>query len=353
MTEDLLTFKLKNIDLTVIALVYPECHLSDGFKALIKQSVGKGEQRCLIDINFSSDVVITHPEIEGFNQLFTEFEKVKRAIEANKIPQAELEYNSKVEQLGDKITNDIKCKFEEAIYINKRTTAKLKPHVDTLLYICLALYEYYWDTYGTSFNGPVSEHPVSNLLPAGLPSHSRSIQQVHFVSKLLYWHFKKPNAQRDVTIIAGGQMHYTDDSILVDWLIRLIAEHSFPISMDYTGMVLSKLLKHRHSMDANKFLAELEKFTLLKADDLVDCKRKVVCSYCLDMHKIFSHFLNLPINNLIGKRSKIYHNILLAFKMDDFAELHRVHNGSKQRADEAENRLGTLLRPELSKIKCN
>jgi hypothetical protein len=342
MNDDLLTFKLKNVDLKVIALIYPN-GLSDSFKEALKQSEVNDEQGCLVDIIFSSDVVITHPAIEDFNQLLAEFEEIKKTVEPNQVPQEELKYKAKVEQLGYNITNDIKSKFEEAIYINKRTTAKLKPHLDTLLYVCLALHEQYWDTYGISFNGPVSEHAISNLLPEGLPHHYRSIKQVQFVSKLLYAHFNKPNAQKDVTIMAGGQMHNTDDNILIDWLIGLIAEGNFPGSMDYTGMVLSKLLKHRHSMDVNEFLVELKKFTLLEADDLVDEKRKVVLSYCLAIHEIFSYFLDLPLNNLIGKRSKIYHNILLAFKMDDFSKLHRDHNKSKTRPDEAENRLSSLL----------
>lgn len=344
MQDDPLNFKLKNVDLAVINRLYPEL-LPQALKELVEQSKVQGNNECFIDINIPSAIVINHPAIEDFNQLYTGFESIKSNVDNNLLHQAQLQYQSKVEELANVITRDIRSKFEKAININSITNAKLSPHVDTLFCICLIFYNRHWDPYGLTFNGPVAEHPISDLLPHRQPYTYRAVKQVKFLSDLLYHYFKMPNFKKEIVVSIGSPKHITDD---IDWIINAIS-NNIPLSTDYLGVALNKLLKHRENMEHKAFINELRKFTKLKEYDFVNEKRKVVRNYCIDIHKIFSHYLGLPTTNLTGKRTKLYHNVLLAFEMDDFRVMHRDHEYSKSRADNAENRLGVLIRPKLYK----
>jgi len=336
-------FDIDNINVGILYKLYPD-RLSDELKAQIMVLPENKLSALQCRIKLSSALIIYHPEFDKYNELFQNL--THKLKSDNRVVNAvvQKQYNEDIRKLSSRISEDFMQAFEEAVFVNKNVEKALKPHIKTLFFICISFYNLYWDTFGESFNGPIVDYTINELLPKAWPHQYRAVQQIHFVSNLLYDYFKKPHAQKKVIIEAGGRSHITDDDVLIGWLINLITEGSLPASMDYIGKPLSKLLKNRHSMEIDEFLLQLNQFTQLKANDLVDVKRKVVRDYCLDIHKIFSHYLGLPTDTYSGKRIRIYHNILKAFHMDDFSVLHRLPTRSNPRIDEAENRLGELLR---------
>jgi hypothetical protein len=343
MTDPSASFDLRNIDIDTIYKLYPE-RLGVELQEILNVMGDEERREYYVNSKLRSAIIINHPEFGKYNELYLNLSEVLLAEDESVKEVSKVAYNAAIEALNSRITESIKREFSDAIFINETATTKLRPHIDTLLFVCLSFYNLHWDAFGDGFNGAIASNPLTNLEYEEQPHHYKSSKQLEFISNLLYSHYSKPASHKELSMIAGGREHITDDPQLVNWFVNLVTGAKLPLSLDYNGIILGKLLNHREQMEPKEFLIQLKKFTTLGAPDFTDMKRKVVKQYCLAVHKIFSYYMNLSEKTFTGKRLHIYHNILKSFKMDDFSTLRRKHEGENKRKVTPEDRLGDLLR---------
>lgn len=351
MTDPSPSFDLRNIDIDTVYRLYPDI-LGIEFQEMLKVMDDEERSEYFVNTKLDSAIIINHPECDKYNELYSTLSQALLTEDESVKEEAQTAYNLAIQALGRKITEGIKKEFIDAVFINENARTKLKPHIDTLLFICLSFYNLHWDTFGEGFNGAIADNPLGDLEYNEQPHHYRASKQLEFISNLLYSHYSKPNpykkinSYKELNVIIRGREHITDDPQLVNWLMTLITGDNLPASLDYNGVVLGKLLNCREQMEPKEFLIQLKKFTTVGAPDYTNFKRKVVKQYCLDIHKIFSYYMNLSEETFTGKRLHIYHNILKSFKMDDFSKTKRNVGTVSRRKGIPENRLGDLLRPK-------
>jgi hypothetical protein len=293
-------------------------------------------------VNVRSSLVSHHPEIFRYNDLLKKIITKDQSITKDSVLLAEYE-KAKI-ALKDDIIGDIKSNFISCIEINKTIEKKLKPHIDTLLFVCLYFYNMSWDSSNLTYNSNIAYYSAEKLMPSALPFDYRAIQQVNFISNVLYDYYKSSNNIGKLTIEAGIRSVQIEDPIISKWVIGSMLR-DIPASTGYYGMVLQKLIDAKIHMDENEWLKQLKKLTNLELPNYRGVKRKMVREWCLSVHKIFSYYLNLPNTTFDGKRLNIYVKLLKTFNIDDFDILLRSSEKKPKynRPDAAQTRLRELL----------
>jgi hypothetical protein len=345
-TEFNIPFNLKSIDIHALYEVYPN-HMPQTIINLFAEVDMENTAFPIFEIAYESDVVMNHPKITKFNDLTLVLKEKLKDPNLNE-KAARDEFKVAANSLASIISSDIKASFVRCLDINSKTFNKLNPHVDTLLFVCLYMYNKYWDAFKTDFNGSISDHAMPSLTHGSQPFEYRAINQTIFYSSTLYNYFKSSSTTKSLTLAATPMSTSTEDPIIIENFINSIINNSLPASTGRYGYLLEKLLQStdvKHYSNES-FLNELKKFTKLKLPNYNDVKRKVVKQYCLEIHKLFSYYLNLPTMSFSQKRCHIYHCILKCFTMDDFSDDKRGNLRSNKTTgrNTPANRLGELLR---------
>lgn len=344
-------FTLSKIDIIQLYVLYPDYFPYDIIELFKPYSEEELKDLHVPDfeIKLQSAVMTHHPKFNRYNSLYKDFElSIDKEDGVDKILLREV-YLEKVKALNKEISNDIILQFYECI-LSVKGADILRPQLDTLFFVCIFFYNMHWDVYETSFNGKVSEHGISPLTLKEQPHLYRAHNQVKYISKLLYDYFKAPNKLGSFDLVVGGKPHLTDDPIIINWVVQSLIDsillNKLPLSLDYLGGMLFHTLTKRVDRSGTMLL-ELKALTDLKPPTYRNEKRKVVRSFCLDIHKAFANYLGTSNKEFKNVELSIYHNVLRLFNMDDFSARQRSNqheDSSNPRKDTAENRLGELLR---------
>ncbi|WP_342644874.1 hypothetical protein [Mucilaginibacter sp. CSA2-8R] len=341
-------FKLNNIDFRVLLNLY-----TDLFPQPIIDSYGRLPSVKRKKLVIPSHTLCIDSKLIQHHKLFNRYGMLfDKLIEGDL---NETQYQEEIQSLNKSIITDIRANFEEAVLCTLKSKKTLKPHIDTLLFVCLYFYNTIWDADGLTFNSAVAvNNSISNLTFAEQPYYFRMHKQIRDISQLLFDYYSaQSTSPYEINFVVNKRPHPINDPVSNNWiiqsLIKSIKDGNSPISFDYLGYQLSCLLKEKDKLESSEFLNNLKRFSTLELPDHINEKRIAVRQFCLEIHKVFTYYLGLDIESFDGKRSKIYHNILLAFQMDDFNNYmrnsDRIENKSS-RADAASNRLGALLRGE-------
>jgi hypothetical protein len=344
-------FTLHNIDIIQLYLIYSEYFpydIKELFKALTEVEL-KALHVPAFELKLQSTLVTHHSKFNQYNDLYREFDESNSNLDISLLNSTRNAYVEKVITLNAHIANDIILQFNKCISSVKGAD-KLKPHLDTLFFVCIFFYNLHWDVYGTDFNGEVAEKGISKLTLDQQPHFYRAYNQTKYIGKLLLDYFKAPTKLGEINLVVGGKPHITDDPIITNWLMQSLLDsiiaNKYPLSLDYLGGMLSQALCKRKS-HPEVMLKELESLADIKSPTYRHQKRKVVRRFCLDIHKAFAYYLGTSDTEFNTVELKIYNNILKSFKMDDFSVKQREHQGERSstpRKDIIENRLGELLR---------
>jgi len=338
-------FQVHNIDFKTLLDLYPEQfphRISDCYT----HSSSTDKEELIIPSHYFN----VHSKLIQHRKEFNSYGLLLDKLAAAQITEGE--YHDEIRVLNDRIIKDIRAKFEQAILCTVKSRKALAPHVDTLLFACLYFYNTIWDADGLTFNGAVARNnSISDLSYNEQPYYYRMHNQIKDVSQLLFDYYSQQAPPYEINYVVNKRSHIFNDPVSNHWIIQSLIQNikagNTPISFDYLGNQLSRLLKLKDKLDNKEFLNRLKRLSMLELPDHINEKRMAIGQFCLEIHKIFTYYLGIDINSFDGKRSKIYHKILLAFQMDDFNLYMRNSEhaeNTSSRTDAATNRLGELLR---------
>lgn len=346
-------FTYKNIDIVQLFLLYksvfPE-EIQKLFEGIAPEEL-KQYDIPEFTIDQHSPLLTRYSDFDKYTDLYQQYSSSTGGTYDNKSLREE--YLSKANALNNRITSDIKSRFNKII---TSSAINLQQHVETLLFVCIYFYNLHWDTYGISFDGKVSEkNSIKNLKLEEQPFYYRAHHQAVSLSTLFYNYYKSNSRPTEVTIVVGGKPHIINDPILTDWVVKSlidnISQGKLPLSMDFYGAMLAYELSKRDNATHSDLLKGLKKFPQMKEPTQVNEKRRVIRVFCLEIHKAFAYYMDSPIDTYTTEQLSIYIEILKLFKMEDLTKLKRKRQTDTTRTprtDLVENRLRELLKRKES-----